>query len=680
MTKNQKANSARRAAMPSETTAARKSTARPLFLLVAAGLTGAVLLLAHSSRVPKPVAPEPLAENSGEAAGSVVAVPKAAGVTLGLRKGDRLVYEFHQDRSIQIQASSSGLVNAKGATNQSVTLHAAQAGDLVVNVYDQTRKGWIVGFSIENANLKTTSTSKLPPSDGLEAGLRAEVLAFVENSGRIGKMSAPASTSQETLKHWRDILSRWQTVLAPDAAARTWKRTEEDPTGTYAAVYSREPAQTPATVRKQKQEYLSLNGASQKGFGARCKVNGTAVIELAPYQTSIEGHERLTIEAPEIGGSVNSEAQYSFHLRSAAQEAAIVSLEAEMARQLDGGMSFSWTSTNAAGRQSRTVDVSNTTIEEQVAVLEQLLAAGKGGTSAEVKILEKIVALIKQDDATVGTIVNHLVTPTVLTNMDVSSGLIGMLGAAGTPKAQETLVGIVNAKDWPREQRQMAIFSLVQVTQPAPEVDGWLQQMHQAGGDLANNSLLVLAAMGDRVREQSPERFSQISQYVVNAASAPDLPLNELVVGLDAIGNLGPQEVPQVVRDALAGENPLLREKALQSLVRMDPDTADPMIRSALQSDSDDKVRAAAASLLGDTRRTGGCEDLCQAALKDSSETVRVAAVRSLKEWMGTNPEAGRTLQQAASQDASQDVRNAANEVLHAPHGFDASEDVATAR
>ena len=219
----------------------------------------------------------------------------------------------------------------------------------------------------------------------------------------------------------------------------------------------------------------------------------------------------------------------------------------------------------------------------------------------------------------------------------------------------------------------MALYSFAQVTAPAPAVDGWLEQIHQAGGDLANNSLLLLGAMGDRVREQNPDRFSQISQYVVNAASASGLPLNEQIAGLDAIGNLGPQEVPQVVRDALTSGDAILREKALQSLARMDPATTDPLIRSALQNDSDDKVRAAAAGLLGDSRRTGGCEDLCQAVLKDSSETVRAAAVRSLREWMSTNPEAGRTLQQVASQDTSESVRNAAGEVLHGPHGYDAS-------
>ena len=179
--------------------------------------------------------------------------------------------------------------------------------------------------------------------------------------------------------------------------------------------------------------------------------------------------------------------------------------------------------------------------------------------------------------------------------------------------------------------------------------------------------------MGDRLRARSPERYHQISQYVIGAASTPDLELNERIVGLDAIGNLGPQEVPQVVRDALGDDNALLREKAVASLQRMDCDATTAIIRNALQNDSADNVRAEAASLLADTRRAGGCDDLCQAALKDASENVRAAASKSLGEWMNTNPEAGRILQQVASQDSSPEVQNIAKEILRSSHGFEST-------
>ena len=428
--------------------------------------------------------------------------------------------------------------------------------------------------------------------------------------------------------------------MSPTPSARTWNSTEEDSTGTYIAAYSRESGQPPAVVRKQKQQYLAVNGASQQGFEARFKLSGSARIELAPYPTNIEGHEKLTLLTPEIGGSVNSEADYSFHLVGASQGSGVESLGPELARQLESrGTSFGWAPTNTPGSRARKVDVSQTTIEEQMAALEQLLADGKSGTPAEVKILQKIAALVKNDDQVVEAIVNRLSNPQVMENAELSSALIGMLGAAGTPKAQETLIGIAHTKQWPLPQRQMALFSFAQVTDPTPAVDGWLQQMHQESGDLANNSLLILAAMGDQVRAKDPERFHQISDYVIRAASTPGSALNERIVGLDAIGNLGPQEVPQAVHDALAAEDELLRERAVESLQRIDVEVTYPMLRHALQNDPIESVRAAAANLLGDTRRTGGYEDLSSAVIADSSAQVRIAAARSLDSGCTATPE-----------------------------------------
>jgi len=681
MNKKQQSDFLNRRTMPKPINLENKRPAWARLLLGAVCLSALIVPLVLFFQRAKPLTPSDTATRPSNTtpAASVVSNPgEVPAMSLALRKGDRLVYQLHQDRSLQLQGSSFGGILTKGATNESVTLHIAQDGDFVVNVYDETKKGWTVGFSVENAALKMTSGRAVAPADGSAAGLRSEILAFVEKSGRIGKMTAQTNTSLETLNHWRDILSRWQTVLPSRPADRSWKQTEQDATGTYVALYSRDSDQAPAVVEKKKQQYLSLCSANPNGLETRSKVNGTAVIKLDPYPTSIEGHEQLTILASEIGGCVASEADYSFHLRNATKAPEIEAFGTEKARQLElGGIPFSWLSTNAPLRTGVAVDIAGTTIEEQLGRLEQLLAAGMNGTPAEVKTLEKIVALIKKDDTTVDAVVERLSRPEVSKNTDLTSALIGMLGAGGTPKAQETLIGIVNTPDWPLEQREMAIFSFAQVTEPIPDVDLWLQQLHQENGDLANSSLLVLAAMGDRVREQNPDRFANISEYVIGTAGVPGLDLNEKVVALDAIANLGPQEVPEVVRSALAGDDPLLREKAVLRLKRMQGDTAESLVSNALQTDSAESVRMAAAGLLGDARWPGGCEDLSRAAVNDSSEHVRVAAVRSLGEWLDTNPQAGRVLQQVARQDASQDVRDAATQLLQNRGGFEACDDSA---
>jgi HEAT repeat protein len=224
------------------------------------------------------------------------------------------------------------------------------------------------------------------------------------------------------------------------------------------------------------------------------------------------------------------------------------------------------------------------------------------------------------------------------------------------------------------EQREQALFSFVQVTEPTSEVDSWLRQLHEKNDDLSNSSLLVLAAMGNRVRESDVNRFQEINDYVIASASNPSLDLEKQVVGLDAIANLGPSQVPEVVMNALKNDEPLVREKAVSSLERVSDPEAYGLIQQVLQADTDDRVRAAAAKLLADTRWQGGLEDLSYVAIHDISEQVRSTAVRSMGDWLEGHPEASAVLQQAANQDPSDDVRQVATDILKAHTQLEAAQ------
>jgi HEAT repeat protein len=627
----------------------------------------AILALRHNPSKSRQQGGTDSAQTNTQALLATSSLENFTGSSLGLHRGDHLAYRFHQQRSMNLHGGGgfAGLASP-GATNQSVNIIMAQDGAFVLRVYDEKDSGWLIGFSLENAAVHTRIGNTLAPPDGSEADLRDEILAFVEKGGRIGRMSAETQTAPETLNHWRDILSRWQTVLATNSVVRRWNETEEDATGMYLAVYSRDRHQLPAVVHKQKQQYISLGGTTSKGLETRSKVAGNASIELNPYPVRIEGDEQFTLSAPEIGGGLNCLAHYSFLLLSATNSPEVKQTGSEMVRRFESrATSFSWAPSNDESKRALpSVDVAGTTIQQQLDELEQVLSAGMNGTPAEVRILEKIVALIRKDDAAVEVIADRLSRPEPLKNEPLCSALVGMLGAAGTPKAQETLIGIVNTDDWPSKQREMAIFSFAQVTEPIAESDDWLCQLHQKKNELSNSSLLILGAMGDRVREQNPDRFQSISQYVIGAASASNLDLNDQVAALDAIGNLGPQEVPEVIRNNLASDDPLLREKALQSLKRVQDAGAGALLSNTLQTDSAESVRMAAATLLADTRWTGGFDDLSRAATADTSEHVRMAALKSLADWLDTHPEGSRTIEQIAHQDLSADVREAAAQIL----------------
>lgn len=222
MNTHRQTNGQRRAMMSSSTRPQHHPPSWARLLLVLAGLAALALLVSRLFPRAKPAIPEQAAQHSANSYHPVAAVPavqKATGVTLGLRPGDRLVYDYQQEHTIEIQGSGFGGIK-KGATNQSVSMHTVQTGELAVNVYHENDKGWTVGFSLENASIRVSSGQRVAPPDGSEAGLRAEILAFVEKSGRIARMTAQTNTSAEVLNHWRNILSRWQTILESDPSTR----------------------------------------------------------------------------------------------------------------------------------------------------------------------------------------------------------------------------------------------------------------------------------------------------------------------------------------------------------------------------------------------------------------------------------------------------------------------------
>jgi HEAT repeat protein len=654
---------------------ARRSLLTALALLLV--LFGAGLWLLHTKPGHRPgttAAAPAIGDQAAAAPGysPVRSAPALAPVTLGLSPGLRLTYGFEQDRLVVLKGGSFGGMVSQDGSSPELGLRVTQQGRLVLRVLEEQATGWWVGFACATAAVRMVSGDSAVTLTEVEAGLEAEILAFVEKSGRVGRMLAPGAASPDVLNHWRDLLSRWQIVLPEDVLAARWTATEEDSTGSYRAEYTWTSRTLPKTAQKEKARYLSLNGTGKDGLLTRNHLSGLARIDLDPYPTRVEGRERLTVLTPEIGGQVTTEVAYRLAIEGATRDGALAAEgRAEVQRFEANGVPFAWQPTPAAHRPEVVGDTALPPLDEQLDHLESLLAEGKNGTSAELKVLETIAAWLRKDDAAVDAVLDRLSQGGAVTNQPLSSALLGMLGAAGTPKAQRALIGVAASGDWPMDARGMAIFSFAQVTEPMPEVEGWLRQLHARRDELSNSSLLVLAAMGDRVRSQDAERFGRISEYVLGAAGAAGPDGEHQIVGLEAIGNLGPDQVPEVVRTALGSETVLVRERALQSLKRIADPEAGSLVRRALQGDSSESVRAVAAGVLSDPNWQDGYADLAFAATQDPAESVRSAAVQALGGWMEDSAEAVRLVQQVAQLDASPEVREAAAQVLNSRTTFE---------
>ena len=322
------------------------------------------------------------------------------------------------------------------------------------------------------------------------AELEAEILALIQWSGRIGKIVTQIQTSEEALNHWRDVLARWQTVLPGNPDTQNWTMTEEDGTGTYLANYSRGTNSGKSMLTKSKQRYTVIRCGRTAIGEPSTDVSGSAVIQLNPYPIQIEGHEELAISAPEIGGSVDSSAEYNFRIEAASTSHEVIQGGPDKLRVFQSSSDVGWASMTGATSTATNADIKGTTISEQIQELESLMGQGLDGTTAELKILEKIKALVEHDDATVDAMVERLKNQSGERDENLDAALTGMLGAAGTSKAQKALLELASSAAWPKEVREKALFSFAQVTAPIGEVDQALTELHKQKDDLSNTALL----------------------------------------------------------------------------------------------------------------------------------------------------------------------------------------------
>jgi HEAT repeat protein len=172
---------------------------------------------------------------------------------------------------------------------------------------------------------------------------------------------------------------------------------------------------------------------------------------------------------------------------------------------------------------------------------------------------------------------------------DLAQLLVVALAAAGSDAAQGALGEILGGAGHLARLKEPAIVAALQVERPNEGIEAALVAIHRESGDAY--ALCALAAVGDRVRA-TPERFSAIERTVLRElAGARDA--RDLCVTLEAVGNLGPAEVPEAVKAAAAHDRADVRLAAARALLRARDPVADRLL-AALLGDAEARVRAAA--------------------------------------------------------------------------------------
>lgn len=638
-----------------------------------------IMLPAEHKTMPQPpVLPQtqPPLQSSAEKA--------PAAPAMGYRAGQHLTYQFHQVRDMAMRMKQLPTVPQM----QDVVLKVSQKGRLNVRVLsdilrDDKPAGWWMEFRWTEPAVEAEVGQISDPEQRrqmretchiLENEIaQGVVLAEILPSGRIRQMRAVSIAPGEALNHWKDLLSRWQVTLADDAGAPEWDASEEDSTGVYLARYRTVAGAPGRRLVKKKVRYTEIHADAPSPDASRpprAAVEGETLIDMDSYPGSITGEEVLRLAR---AGMFFVRGRSTFRLQLISSEMAATPPAPEQAADIQKRMEASseeitWINTvdpRAARRNPPPVKPQD--IEDLIDALKRLHNRGGAESPEELDLARRLIEGCRAGGAPVVSQIMDSLTDD-RDDAAYAAVLTGVLGAADTQDAHRALLAIVADAEWPMGIRKLALESSVQVTRPVEESDDVLRRLCEEDGPLSETALLILGVTGDRVRDESPERFDEISDFIeeqTDALLAEDggQDMGELLLVLAAVGNLGPPEIPSVVTQALAHAEADIRAQAVLSLAHIQTDEALALILEALRNDEEEDVRVIALRLAGNPARPGALALLLETLATSPSERLRTEALAGLDSWSDDETVIG-AVQAAADGDPSASIREYAEDWL----------------
>lgn len=643
-------------------------------LLVALSLLlfGFLLLSAYRDREDAAEEPVSTAREPGRLANTQTAVssPHPSGdhheqidQGLGLRQGDRLTYDYEARQLIKLVDAGDESNQTVGAF-QSLSVAVELNGQMNLDVLSELTDGdgWMLAlsFSSFSAKRRVAQIDDRSTEEITDEMLRSSLLLEVLKNGNIRKSVTDGLTMPETVAVWKDVLSQWRVALPLDTTTNSWEQIEDDATGLYLARYTHEGGNNSQHLRKRKMHYIEFETGSGSAIIPEAVLNGFAAIELDPYQKTIIGEESSEIKGPGMV-AVISHLNYSLRLRSSVNTPVAATEVEQAGQQMAAATNPSeWGEVRLDATMQSSPTMTPLEIDDTIRALISLIQSGDARSGRHVQLASDLIWAIRGGLSEATTkIVRELANNPAAD--EYTATLTGILGAAGTPDAQAALLAIIGSEDWPADLRDLALQALVQVTEPIPEMDDFLMNLSSGESRYADGAFMILAAMGERLRDIDPARREMIADYIEGRVNATDtMDEDQLDIVLGAIGNIGPSEVPDIVSRVWSGENPALRARAVASLERVYSQKAFEIISSAA-NDANESIRAAAIDLLADPDRSGGFDVLSGMLLNDPSDAIRITTIPKIMQWNAPgNASVETILKRVLSEDPSPEVRETA--------------------
>ncbi|MEM6755089.1 MAG: HEAT repeat domain-containing protein, partial [Cyanobacteria bacterium P01_C01_bin.38] len=308
-------------------------------------------------------------------------------------------------------------------------------------------------------------------------------------------------------------------------------------------------------------------------------------------------------------------------------------------------------------------ELGDATLESLLADLKQAEASSDENQN-NTPLYLKLKALVYLQPETSQTLGKLLVTADAQSlTMQILSGA---LSAVGNSQAQTALVNTINARSQDWDAMYVLIPSLGSINNPNDEAEDILNKLAFNSQDerIASTAQLALGTVAYNLTQTAPNRTNKIVKQFVQKLSR-EKSEQQIIQYLLVLGNTGSANAFDTIISYRKAPQPKIRSAAISALRLIDGKQVDNVITKILTEDADDSVRLEAATILGYREINSETFKIQkQAFTSEKSVTVRLALLKNLWEAREHFPEVVNLVKQAAQNDTSTEVKEAAASII----------------
>ena len=588
----------------------------------------------------------------------------------------RVLFEQNKSTDKELHVDQQGLA-------QSCKTHLR--GELVVSVLETGDNHFLLSYRLVNSNvmLKINDTDAKEDSDIIAAGLSTDIFAEADIRGRILYVCFNSEIDNISRSVARELLAKTQFVLASDISSfeNQWEVQEEAPNGEYMARY--EPLSSITTLnglkiqpgqrafRKTKLRYLTeeqTKKINQATLQTIIQPEGSleAVFNVdGGYLESLDGRET---EQFFIANRSVANAESSFHLRFIkkemlqTEELVVMRRASKVCETVENQISLS----AQISQEERKRMIQRSALGEET--LESLIAdlkiAETEGQKINTPLYLKFTALVYIHPESCKFLGELLTTadPNSLTRNVIS----GALANIGHPQAQEALINAIKK----RLDDPVFLIGLIQsfnsVSLPTIQAEETLRALVSASENesVYAVALLVLGDMAKKLASTEPNRANGIVEWILKqiSTSVTEEKVRLLIL---ALGNAGSPQALGPLSNYIKHPSPELRAAAALGLRWIEFEEVDSILAMVLSTDPEKIVRMESVYAMSFRKpRSVTLEAQKKALIEDHSERVRLSVLRNLSQVSKEYPEVLSLIKKVANSDPSENVRNAAENML----------------